>query len=87
MKEITLEPGMISIKDAAERVGKSKRWLLDLVASGRLPVANAGNVFLVRPEDLKEIEVLKRGRPFKASSPDPPPKKKGKGSKQRKGAK
>jgi excisionase family DNA binding protein len=58
--------GYISTTDAAERLGITRQRVLQLIEAGRLPASLFANVYMIREEDLKLVEVRTAGRPPKA---------------------
>lgn len=61
------KPDYISTVEAAERLGLSRRRVLDFIKAGRIPVIKIGNSFAIRPADLAAVRVRKPGRPRKSS--------------------
>jgi excisionase family DNA binding protein len=56
---------LITTQEAAELLGVSSRYILALIASGRLPARTFGNArsHLIARDDLKLVEHRPRGRP------------------------
>jgi excisionase family DNA binding protein len=62
--------GLITTKEAAERLKISVRRVQALIASGRLPAEKIGNSFAIKERDLKLVKARKNGRPQNGSKPD-----------------
>ena len=56
---------LISTNEAAERLGISRQRVLQLIEAGRLPATKFANVYMIRGEDLKQVEDRPQGRPPK----------------------
>jgi len=56
----------ITTKEAAERLGITRRRVVALVTSGRLPATKFGRDYMIKEKDLKLVENRKVGRPRKA---------------------
>ena len=59
--------GLISTKEAAEKLGLSLRRVQALITVGRLPAQKIGNSYVVKEKDLELVMVRKPGRPPKES--------------------
>ena len=59
--------GVITTKEAAERLKISVRRVQALIAAGRLPAEKIGNTFAIRESDLKLVNGRKNGRPSERS--------------------
>lgn len=59
--------GMMTTKEAADRLGVSMRRVRALIESGRLPSTQYGRDHLIKESDLKLVEDRRSGRPRKAS--------------------
>jgi excisionase family DNA binding protein len=70
----------LTTKEAAEKLGISRRRINDLINGGRLPAEKIGRDYLIKVEDLKLVEDRKPGRP-----PKPRQETAAKGSKKRGG--
>jgi excisionase family DNA binding protein len=57
--------GYITSKEAAERLGVSKRRVLALITAGALPAKMFGTFYVIKESDLKLVENRKPGRPSK----------------------
>jgi excisionase family DNA binding protein len=55
----------ITTKEAAERLGITRRRVVALVTAGRLPATKFGRDYMIREKDLKLVESRKVGRPRK----------------------
>lgn len=62
--------GLISTKEAAERLKISVRRVQALIASGKLPAEKIGNSFAIKERDLKLISSRKNGRPQNGKRPE-----------------
>ncbi len=58
--------GLLTTKQAAERLGISVPRIHQLINEGRLPAEKIGRDYVIREEDLKLVEERKVGRPAKA---------------------
>ena len=59
--------GLITTKEAAQKLGVSEGRIRQLVAHGRLPAVKVGQTNLVKESDLELVKDRKRtGRPPKA---------------------
>jgi excisionase family DNA binding protein len=61
--------GLLTTNETAAKLGVSRRRVLALVASGRLPAVRVGNQFLIQPADLAKVRDRKPGRPKNADAP------------------
>lgn len=59
---------VLTTKEAAERLGISRRRINDFINEGRLPAEKVGRDHLIKVPDLKLIEDRKPGRPPKAKA-------------------
>jgi excisionase family DNA binding protein len=73
--------GRLTTTEAAEKLGKTVRHIQWLITEERLPAERVGRDYLIREEDLKLVEGLKRGRPPKAKAGTPKAGKKRGGEK------
>ena len=55
--------GVITTKEAAERLKVSVRRVQALIAAGRLPAEKIGKTFAIKESDLKAVKGRKNGRP------------------------
>ena len=55
----------ITTKEAAERLGITRRRVVALVTAGRLPATKFGRDYMIKEKDLKLVENRKVGRPKK----------------------
>jgi len=69
--------GRLTTAEAAEKLGKTVRHIQWLITEDRLPAERVGRDYLIREEDLKLVEGLKRGRPPKAKAENSKAGKKG----------
>jgi len=60
--------GRLTTAEAANKLNKTVRHVQWLITEGRLPAERVGRDYLIREEDLKLVEGLKRGRPPKATT-------------------
>lgn len=60
--------GMITTKEAAERLGVSMRRVRALIEAGRLPSLQFGRDHLIMESDLSLVEERKPGRPKKEAA-------------------
>ena len=60
--------GVITTKEAAERLKVSVRRVQALIATGRLPAEKIGKTFAIRESDLKLVNGRKNGRPPEGSA-------------------
>jgi excisionase family DNA binding protein len=51
--------------EVAEKLGVTRRRVLALIESGRLPATKFGRDYMIREKDLKLVENRKVGRPRK----------------------
>jgi excisionase family DNA binding protein len=56
---------LLSVSQAAEKLGISRWRINQLINSGRLPAQKVGRAYVVKESDLKLIEDRKPGRPSK----------------------
>ncbi len=56
---------MITIKEAANKLGLSRRWVQQLAKKGKLPALKMGRDYLIEEKDLYLVRNLTRGRPGK----------------------
>lgn len=57
--------GLISTREAAEKLDLSIRRVQALITSGRLPAQKIGNSYVVREKDLEFVRERIPGRPSK----------------------
>lgn len=57
--------GLISSKEAAEKLGISIRRVQALITDGRLPARKIGNSYVVNEKDLELVRERTPGRPSK----------------------
>jgi excisionase family DNA binding protein len=67
----------LSTNDAAERLGVSRQRVLQLIEAGRLPAMKFANVYMIRTDDLKQVEDRPQGRPPKQPAEPTTTKKRG----------
>lgn len=72
-------PGEMTVAQAAESLGVSKRRVQKLIADGRLKARLVGIQFLLDPKDVKAFAAIPRvgGRPRKNPSDAATPAKRG----------
>jgi len=56
---------LVSVTEAAERLGVTRGRVAQLISSGRLPAAKVGHIFVIRVQDLKLVKDRPPGRPSK----------------------
>lgn len=56
---------LLSVSEAAERLGVHRTRVHALIKAGRLPARRVGSVYLIEEKDLKMVEDRKPGRPPK----------------------
>jgi excisionase family DNA binding protein len=56
----------ITTNEAAEALGVTRQRVLQLIQDGRLKAEKFANVYMIRPDDLSNIEGKPMGRPPKA---------------------
>ena len=61
---------LISIKEAAGKLGLSVRRVHQLIAAGRLPAQKVGSYYVIRPGDLAKLDNRKVGRPSLRAAAD-----------------
>lgn len=61
--------GLLTTRQAAERLGISIPRVHQLISEGRLPAEKVGRDYVIREEDLRHVEGRKVGRPPKAKLP------------------
>lgn len=54
---------LLSLDEAAARMGRSYQWLYHLVTHDKLPHQRIGKMFLVRAEDVDNYQHRPRGKP------------------------
>jgi excisionase family DNA binding protein len=54
---------LITTAEAAEKLGITSIRVRQLIASGRLPAKEYGQIWLIKPADLAKVRVRKTGRP------------------------
>jgi excisionase family DNA binding protein len=57
--------GLISTKEAAEKLGISIRRVQTLIACGKLPANKIGSTYVINQKDLELLDNRKVGRPKK----------------------
>jgi excisionase family DNA binding protein len=69
----------LTTSEAAAKLGVSKRRVIALIETGKLPAERFGNAYVINEADLKLVEDRKPGRPPKSdkskSKISSPPKK------------
>lgn len=58
---------LIGVKEAAEKLGLTRKRILDFIRLGRLPAQKIGNSFAIRESDLELVKERKTGRPRTAT--------------------
>jgi excisionase family DNA binding protein len=56
---------LLSVNDAAKILGVHHSRVRVLIREGRLPAQKIGRTWVIREKDLKELKILKPGRPKK----------------------
>lgn len=73
---------VLTTSEVADILGVTRRRIVALIASGRMPARAIGNgerpVYVISRADVDAFEVLPRGRPKKEAAPKQKAKKKGK---------
>lgn len=54
---------LISVAEAAQRLGVTRGRIAQLIGTGRLPATKVGRVFVIVESDLEPLENRKPGRP------------------------
>ena len=54
---------LITVKEAAEILGVSRRRVQVLIQQGRLPAEKFGYMWMIRESDLQKVKDRKTGRP------------------------
>lgn len=54
---------LISTAEAAERMGRSKKWVELLIREKRLPATLIGHAYIIKASDVDNFEHRPRGRP------------------------
>jgi excisionase family DNA binding protein len=62
---VSNEDKLLSVAEAAERLGVTRARVNQLISGGRLPAQKIGRSFVIREIDLQQVEVRKAGRPPK----------------------
>lgn len=58
---------LLSLKEAAEKLGVSARRVNQLIEEKKLPAQKIGNSYVINEDDLSKVQTYgKRGRPPKA---------------------
>ena len=70
--------GLLTTRDAAERLGVTQTRVQQLILDGRLPDEKMGRDYFIRESDLKLVANRKPGRPPKSASNGAANKKGGK---------
>lgn len=60
---------LISVTEAADRLGVTRGRVAQLISEGRLPASKVGHVFVIQAQDLELVKDRRPGRP-----PNPPKK-------------
>lgn len=55
--------GLITTKDAAQKLGVSVRRVQAMITRGRLPADRIGRDYLIKESDLESVRDRKPGRP------------------------
>lgn len=63
MKEKT--DNLLSVTEAAERLGVIRQRVFQLIQSGRLPAVKVGSQYVIKESDLQLVEDRPTGRPPK----------------------
>jgi excisionase family DNA binding protein len=65
---------LLTLREAAADIGRSRMTLVRLIHAGRLPAQRVGPFYVIRESDWEAFKSLDRpiGRP-KRRKPDPPP--------------
>jgi excisionase family DNA binding protein len=54
---------MLTSSEAAAKLGISRRRMLAIIATGRVPTVRVGTMHLIDPADLAKVRERKPGRP------------------------
>ena len=65
---MTQRSDYITTNEAAGTLGVTRQRILQLIQDRRLKAEKFGNVYMIRPGDLSNIEARPMGRPPKAAS-------------------
>lgn len=63
-----MENGFITTEEAAGLLGRSRRWVQDLILRGQLKAEKIANVYVVRRSDVNAYQHQSPGRPASAKS-------------------
>jgi excisionase family DNA binding protein len=61
--ELPPMPGVMTVKEAAKKLGISERMVHTYVQDGRLPAHKLGNITAIKKEDFLAFQRAKKGRP------------------------
>lgn len=61
--ELPPMPGVMTVKEAAKKLGISERMVHTYVQDGRLPAHKLGNITAIQKEDFLAFQRAKKGRP------------------------
>ena len=61
---------LISVTEAAKRLGVIRQRVLQLIDAGRLPAMKVGSTYVIREPDLDLVKDRKPGRPPKINPPE-----------------
>ncbi len=56
---------LLSVVEAAERLGVNRQRVQVLITEGRLPAQKIGNSYVIKESDLELVKERKTGRPKK----------------------
>jgi excisionase family DNA binding protein len=62
---VAAEVKLLSVAEAAEKLGVTRARVNQLISSGRLEAQKIGRSFVIREVDLQQVETRKPGRPSK----------------------
>jgi excisionase family DNA binding protein len=65
-----VNPTWLTVKEAADRLGMSRQYVLRLVSSGRIKGCIRGDLWLIDPESFQQYEAIRRPRRKKKQSVD-----------------
>jgi len=66
---------LLTVKEAAEKLGVSPPRIYQLIHGGQLKAAKFGNAWTIDPKDLAKLKRLPRGRPPVPNPVRPRPRK------------
>jgi excisionase family DNA binding protein len=67
---VAREMKILSVAEAAEKLGVTRRRVNQLIDKNRLPAQRVGRAFVIREDDLRLVENRQTGRPPKVKVND-----------------